>query len=145
MAPKPKGSQKNGKYHYCGFGFDMTSNTKISQRFPSTGASTAEQTAANARKRTRSNHVWQIDKLVYQLVENNVEYAGEQFSENLRFNSKVLTNVLYDNIYKLLGEKFQEDEFIDWLAQQLLDKGAVIQTTSTPPQPAQGAVEEVHV
>ena len=92
-----------------------------------------------------SNHVWQIDKLLYQLVENNVEYAGEQFSKNLRFNSKVLTNVLYDNIYKLLGEKFQEDEFIDWLAQQLLDKGAVIQTTSTPPQHAQGAVGEVPV
>ena len=111
----------------------MTSDKKITQRFPSTGASPAEQTAANAMKDGGSNHVWQIDKLLYQLVENNVEYAGEQFSENLRFNSKVLTDVLYDNIYKLLGEKFQEDEFIDWLAQQLIDKGAVIQTTSTSP------------
>lgn len=60
------------------------------------------------------------------MVENNVNYAGEQFSENLKFNSETLTNVLYDNIYKLLGEKFEEDEFIEWLVDELLDNGAII-------------------
>lgn len=54
-----------------------------------------------------------MDKMVYQLVENNVKHAGEQFGENLRFNSEVLTNVLYDNIYDLLGDKFNEDEFVN--------------------------------
>ena len=64
--------------------------------------------------------------MIYQLVENNVGYAGNQFGENLRFNSEVLTNVLYDNIYKLLGEKFEEDEFIQWLVDELLKNGCVI-------------------
>ena len=65
------------------------------------------------------------DKLIYQLVENNVAYAGEQFGENLRFNSETLTNVLYDNIYKLLQEKFEEDEFINWLVDELVESGAI--------------------
>lgn len=66
------------------------------------------------------------DKLIYQLVENNVQFAGEQFGENLRFNSETLTNVLYDNIYKLLGEKFKEDEFIQEVVDGLVNNGCVI-------------------
>jgi hypothetical protein len=103
----------------------MTTNKKISQRFPSTGATAAEQTAANANKRKGSGHVWQIDKLVYQLVENNVNFAKEAFSENLKFNSTILTNVLYDNISRLLDDKFSDDEFVDWLAGELKDNGGV--------------------
>lgn len=104
----------------------MTSNKKISQRFPSTGATAAEQTAANASKRGGGGHVWQIDKLVYQLVENNVGFAKESFKENLKFNSEVLTNVLYDNINKLLEDKFNDDELVDWLADELADNGGVL-------------------
>lgn len=66
---------------------------------------------------------------MYQLVENNVNYAGEQFSENLKFNSEVLTNVLYDNIYKLLGEQFEQDKFVEWVADELLNSGSIIQNT----------------
>ena len=72
------------------------------------------------------------DKLIYQLVENNVGFAGEQFGENLRFNSEVLTNVLYDNIYNLLGEKFEEDDFVEWVAEELLKNGCVIKQESEP-------------
>ena len=104
----------------------MTSNKKISQRFPSTGATAAEQTAANASKRGGGGHVWQIDKLVYQLVENNVGFAKESFKENLKFNSEVLTNVIYDNISKLLEDKFNDDELVDWLADELADNGGVL-------------------
>lgn len=74
------------------------------------------------------------DKLIYQLVESNVAYAGGQFAENLRFNSETLTNVLYDNIYKLLGEKFDEDEFIEWAANELLDRGCVIKSKDNEPK-----------
>ena len=63
--------------------------------------------------------------LIYKLVENNVAFAGEQFSENLRFNSEVLTDVLYDNIYKLLQDKFEEDDFVQWVADQLVEGGHV--------------------
>lgn len=66
---------------------------------------------------------------MYQLVENNVNYAGEQFSENLKFNSEVLTNVLYDNIYKLLGEQFEQDKFVEWVADELLNSGSITQNT----------------
>jgi hypothetical protein len=65
----------------------MTVDKKITQRFPSTGANPAEQTAASAKKKGGSGHVWQIDKMVYQLVENNVAFLDQQFSENLKFNS----------------------------------------------------------
>lgn len=54
------------------------------------------------------------------MVENNVAYAGEQFGENLRFNSEVLTNVLYDNIKKVLEEKIETGEFAEWLADNLI-------------------------
>lgn len=66
---------------------------------------------------------------MYQLVENNVNYAREQFSENLKFNSEVLTNVLYDNIYKLLGEQFEQDKFVEWVADELLNSGSITQNT----------------
>ena len=64
-----------------------------------------------------------IDELLYKLVENNVAYAGEQFGENLRFNSEVLTNVLYDNIKKLVGDKF---------ADELLKNGYILKATTPP-------------
>lgn len=64
--------------------------------------------------------------MLYKLVENNVAYAGEQFGENLRFNSEVLTNVLYDNIRKLIGNKVEEDEFANWLADELIKNGYIL-------------------
>ena len=70
------------------------------------------------------------DKLIYKLVENNVAYAGEQFGENLRFNSEVLTNVLYDNIRKLIGDNFDSDDFANWLADELLKNGYVLKSSS---------------
>ena len=72
------------------------------------------------------------DKLIYQIVENNVAYAGEQFGENLRFNSEVLTNVLYDNIRKLIGDNFEGDDFANWLADELLKNGYILKTTTEP-------------
>lgn len=73
------------------------------------------------------------DKLIFQLVANNVSYAGEQFSDNLRFSSETLTNVLYDNIYSLLEEKFDEDEFVKWVADGLVENGAVWKVEENPP------------
>lgn len=88
------------------------------------------------------------DKLIYQLVENNVSYAGDQFGENLRFNSETLTNVLYDNIFKLLGEKFEEDEFIKWVADELVNRGCVTkvddsQQKTEPSEPKEEVVYEL--
>ena len=73
-----------------------------------------------------------IDELLYKLVENNVAYAGEQFGENLRFNSEVLTNVLYDNIKKLVGDKFEAEDFANWLADELIKNGYILKTTTPP-------------
>ena len=73
-----------------------------------------------------------IDELLYKLVENNVAYAGEQFGENLRFNSEVLTNVLYDNIKKLVGDKFEAEDFANWLADELIKNGYILQATTPP-------------
>lgn len=73
-----------------------------------------------------------IDELLYKLVENNVAYAGEQFGENLRFNSEVLTNVLYDNIKKLVGDKFEADDFANWLADELIKNGYILKATTPP-------------
>ena len=73
-----------------------------------------------------------IDELLYKLVENNVAYAGEQFGENLRFNSEVLTNVLYDNIKKLVGDKFEAEDFANWLADELLKNGYILKATTPP-------------
>lgn len=71
-----------------------------------------------------------IDELLYKLVENNVAYAGEQFGENLRFNSEVLTNVLYDNIKKLVGDKFEAEDFANWLADELLKNGYILKSAT---------------
>lgn len=65
------------------------------------------------------------DKLIYELVQRNVEFAGTQLSDNLWFNSVVLTDVLYQNLYKLLEGKFEESDFVDWTAQELLKRGCV--------------------
>ena len=73
-----------------------------------------------------------IDELLYKLVENNVAYAGEQFGKNLRFNSEVLTNVLYDNIKKLVGDKFESEDFANWLADELLKNGYILKATTPP-------------
>ena len=73
-----------------------------------------------------------IDELLYKLVENSVAYAGEQFGENLRFNSEVLTNVLYDNIKKLVGDKFESEDFANWLADELLKNGYILKATTPP-------------
>ena len=75
------------------------------------------------------------DKLIYQLVENNVEYAASQFGENLQFNSEVLTNVLYDNIYDLLGEKLEENSFIEWLVEKLLENGCIVRVQDGSEKP----------
>ena len=70
------------------------------------------------------------DKLIYKLVQNNVEFAQEQFGENLLVNSEVLTNVLYDNLYKLVGERIEQEDFSNWLADELLNNGYVITPSS---------------
>ena len=82
------------------------------------------------------------DKLIYKLVENNVAYAGEQFGENLRFNSEVLTNVLYDNIRKLIGDNFEGDDFANWLADELLKNGYILKTIEPPEEQPQKEVKE---
>lgn len=69
--------------------------------------------------------------MLYNLVENNVAYSGEQFGENLKVNSETLTNVLYDNIKKLLGDKFEADDFANWLADELIKNGYILKQ-STP-------------
>lgn len=83
--------------------------------------------------------------MLYKLVENNVAYAGEQFGDNLRFNSEVLTNVLYDNIKKLIGDKVVEDDFANWLADELLKNGYILKTTESTEeeQPKQEVKEEI--
>ena len=75
---------------------------------------------------------------MYKLVENNVAYAGEQFGENLRFNSEVLTNVLYDNIKDLVGDKFEADDFVEWLADELIKNGYILKSTA----PSEGEEEQ---
>ena len=89
--------------------------------------------------------MWRIDEMLYKLVENNVAYAGEQFGDNLRFNSEVLTNVLYDNIKKLIGDKVVEDDFANWLADELLKNGYILKTTEVTEeeQPKQEVKEEI--
>lgn len=104
----------------------MAVRNHITEKNPPTGALPAEQTAKNARKKGGSGHVWQIDKLVYQLVENNVKFAEQQFISNLKINSETLAEVLYDNIFKILGDKLNEDEFAKKVADELLDKGVVV-------------------
>ena len=120
----------------------MDTHSKITQRHPSTGANPSEQTAENAQKRQKSNHMWRIDEMVYKLVENNVAYAGEQFGENLRFNSEVLTNVLYDNIRKLIGDNFEGDDFANWLADELLKNGYILKSVEPSEETPDKKVKE---
>lgn len=110
----------------------MEQHSKITQRHPSTGANPSEQTAENAQKGVKQDNVWRIDELLYKLVENNVAYAGEQFGENLKVNNEVLTNVLYDNIRKLLGDKFDADDFTTYIADELLKNGYVLKSNVSP-------------
>jgi hypothetical protein len=119
----------------------MEQHSKITQRHPSTGANPSEQTAENAQKGVQSSHVWRIDEMLYKLVENNVAYAGEQFGENLRFNGETLTNVLYDNIKKLLGDKFEADDFANWLADELIKNGYILKQSA--PEPTEKETPEV--
>lgn len=90
----------------------------------------------------QQDNVWRIDELLYKLVENNVAYAGEQFGENLRFNGETLTNVLYDNIKKLLGDKFEEDDFANWLADELLKNGYIVKSVEQE-KPKEQPKEEI--
>ena len=80
---------------------------------------------------------------MYKLVENNVAYAGEQFGENLRFNSEVLTNVLYDNIKDLVGDKFEADDFVEWLADELIKNGYILKSTAPSEAKEEQPKEEV--
>ena len=82
---------------------------------------------------------------MYKLVENNVAYAGDQFGENLRFNSEVLTNVLYDNIKDLIGDKFEADDFVEWLADELIKNGYILKTANPEEdeQPKEEVKEEI--
>lgn len=120
----------------------MDQHSKITQRHPSTGANPSEQTAENAQKGQKLNHMWRIDEMLYKLVENNVAYAGEQFGENLRFNSETLTNVLYDNIRKLIGDNFEGEDFANWLADELLKNGYILKTAE-PTKEQQEIKEEI--
>lgn len=79
------------------------------------------------------------DKQIYKLVENNVGYAGKEFGKNLKVNSKVLTNVIYDNIVKVLNEKFNQDDFVKWVADKLVDSGCI---TKGQDETVAGKVEE---
>lgn len=114
----------------------MAVRNRITEKNPRTGALPSEQAAAQMTElhpdNGGKNHVWQQDKLIWQLVMNCVDYASEQFGENLQFNSETLTNVLYDNLYKLLGDKFNEDEFINWVVDELLSRGCVIREVQQP-------------
>lgn len=67
--------------------------------------------------------------MLYKLVENNVSYAGTQFTENLKFNSETLANVLYDNIYTILGEKVEDGDFTKWVADELVQRGCVFKSS----------------
>ena len=90
-----------------------------------------------------------MDALLYKLVENNVAYAGEQFGENLRFNSEILTNFLYDNIKDLVGDKFEADDFVEWLADELIKNGYILKSTTPSEekeeQPKENEVKENEV
>lgn len=67
------------------------------------------------------------DKQLYQLVQNMVEHAGNEFGHNLEFNKKTLCDLLFANIRKVLEEKLDDDEFAKLLADTLLKKGVVVE------------------
>lgn len=74
-----------------------------------------------------------MNKLIYQLIENNVDFATRQFKDNLECNKTVLTNVLYDNIFQLIGSKLEESDFVEQVAQALVDAGAVAKEGDSTP------------
>ena len=53
-------------------------------------------------------------------MENTISYAGEQFGDNLKYNQKVLADVLYDNLFDLLSNKLNEDSFVSGLVDDLI-------------------------
>ena len=112
----------------------MSHQSKITQSNPKTGASPAEQTAENFASKSNQGDslgMMENDKLIYELVQKNVEFAGNQLSDNLWFNSIVLTDVLYENLYKLLQGKFNESDFVEWAAQELLNRGCVYKSNES--------------
>ena len=75
--------------------------------------------------------MWRIDDLLYKLVENMVSYAGDQFGENLRFNSEVLCDLLFANIKDVIESKLDDDTFPKWIADELLKRGVVVGDNAT--------------
>ena len=121
----------------------MAKLNRITEKHPSNDALPSNQTAdkaLNQKPDERGASMAEGDKLIYQLVENCVEKAKEQFTDNLDFNSETLTNVLYDNIYKLLGDSFNQDEFVQTVADKLLENGSAAKSgggsDATDKQPA---------
>lgn len=108
----------------------MASKKHITQKFPSTGALPSEQAASQLKElhpgNGGKNWVWQQDKLIWQLVMNCVDFASQQFESNLKFNAQTLTDVLYDNIYKLLGDKLNEEQFAQNVVDKLIESGCVV-------------------
>ena len=123
----------------------MAVRNRITEKFPNTGALPSVQAAAKELHPDNGGrkHVWQQDKLICKLVENCVDYAAQQFHENLQFNTEVLTNVLYDNIYKILGDKFEEEKFIKWIVDELLSMGCVLKVEDGPKEKQPEPVFEV--
>ena len=106
----------------------MAKKNRITQAKPRTGAMPSDQIVENQQSGQggqQSREMMENDKLLYQLIEENVGFCGDQIGENLKFNSEVLTNTLYDNIYVLLGEKVGEDEFVQWVVDQLIEQGCI--------------------
>ena len=104
----------------------MKSHNKITQRHPQNGSQPSEQTAQQANQKVESSkHGSTSDEMIFNLVENTVQFAQEQFETNLSFNNEVLTNVLYDNIYKILQENIESSDFAKWLADELIKQGCV--------------------
>lgn len=116
----------------------MTVSNEITKRFPSTGATPAEQTAQNALEGQGQLGVGvsmvDSEKQIYSIVEDAVGKVKDQFGENLKFNSETLTNVLYDNIYKLLGDKFKDDEFTKLVTDKMADASTSSSGSSQSPQ-----------
>ena len=120
-------------------------HNRITEKNPRNDALPSAQTAQNMDSGTSGSTplgMTEGDKLIYQLVKNSVDYCGDQFGENLRFNSEVLTNVLYDNIYKILGEKFNDAEFVDNLVDNLLKSGCVVKDVVEQSKPAEEEIVE---
>lgn len=107
----------------------MAQKDRVTQSFPRTGASpienTAEKNGGRENQGINGSEMTASDKQIYDIVQCNVQFANEQFDDNLRFNSDTLTNVLYSNIYKLLEDKFGDDDFVQDIADDLIANGCV--------------------